>query len=378
MSDSSVNFRSVLRGYDPAQVDHHMSQLAQSAASVWQESADRSRRIDELKAANDQLQREVERHAQRAQALEEAQLEAEAPSYTGLGERISSVLTLVDNEALELRIRAEADAANSRVLAEESALAIRADAEEYARGTRGAADDEIAQILENAREQADSLVEDARQQADNVLADARQQADSLLEEADRQAMARQDADRQAMARREEAEGAYEQARARAAAAAVDFETTLAKRREASAMEFAAQVAAAEHQLAAVRMRSEQTRSDAERAQQEAASKIAQQLDQATARAETMVAEARAKADRIRETSERELAAVTQRRDSINAQLSDYRRDLAALGGVRKPNPMKPVETAADNGDAEVEPEMVAEVEAAVSGPQLTSEVDGQL
>jgi 4-hydroxy-3-methylbut-2-enyl diphosphate reductase IspH len=178
-------------------------------------------------------------------------------------------------------------------------------------------------------------------------------------------MARQDADRQAMTRREEAEALYEQARAKSAAAAVDFETTLAARREASALEFAAQVTAAEQHLAAVRLRSEQARSDSERAQQEAASKTAQQLEQAMARAQTLVAEAKTKAERIRDNSERELAEATQRRDSINAQLSNARHQLAALGGTTSTDPMRLTEPAVDQNEAaaEIEQEIMAEVQA---------------
>jgi DivIVA domain-containing protein len=378
MSDSNVIFRSVLRGYDPAQVDHHIRELAQAAASNWQEAAERTRQINELEAANDQLKAEVEGHAQRACALEKAQMEAEAPTYAGLGERIGSILTLADNEAYELRARAEADAAKSCALADENALATRQDADESARETRSVAEDEAARILEIARQQADSLLDGARQQADSLREDARGYAESLRDDADRQAMAQQDADRQAMARREEAEAVYERARAKSAAAAVDFETTLAARREASALEFAEQVTATEQQLAAVRLRSEQARADSERAQQEAASKIGQQLEQATTRAQTLVAEAKTKAERIRENSERVLAAATQRRDSINAQLSKARHDLAAFGGATRYNPIRLEEPAADQNEAateveqEVVPEVQADVQAADSGHKVST------
>jgi cell division septum initiation protein DivIVA len=339
MSETSVNFRTALRGYDTVQVDHHMTELAHSAASVWQQSAEQARQINELKAENDQLKSEVEAHTQKNRSLEGALREASEPSYAGFGERIGTVLRLVETEALELRTRAQADASNSRALAEEDALATRQDADGYAMGARSAADDQAAQIVEDARQQADSILEEARQQADSVVEDARQHADRVLEEADRQSMARQDADRLAIARREEAERAYEEARAKSAAAAVDFETTLAARREASALEFAAQVTASEQQLVAVRLRSEQARSDAEQAQQDAAAKIAQQMAQATARAHGLVSDAKAKAERLHENAERDLAAATRRRDIINAQLSSLREELASLGGPKRATPM---------------------------------------
>ena len=149
-----------------------------------------------------------------------------------------------------------------------------------------------------------------------------------------------------MARREEAEAVYERARAKSATAAVDFETTLTERRDASALEFAAEVTAAEQQLAGVRLQSEQAHVESEQAQQEAASRSAQQLDQAMIHAHTLVAEAKTKAERISGDSERELTAATQRRDSINAQLSNVRQMLAALGGVTIANPLEPAEPAA--------------------------------
>ncbi|HZL04334.1 MAG TPA: hypothetical protein VFE45_02745, partial [Coriobacteriia bacterium] len=151
---------------------------------------------------------------------------------------------------------------------------------------------------------------------------------------------------QAMARREEAEAVYERARASSAAAAIDFETTLAARRDTSALDFATQVTTAEQQLAAVRLRSEQIRHDSEQAQQVAAAESARQLEQAMAQAQTLVAEARAKAERIRENSEHELAGATERRDHINAQLSIVRRDLTALGDVTRFNPVRLAEPAA--------------------------------
>ena len=46
-----------------------------------------------------------------------------------------------------------------------------------------------------------------------------------------------------------------------------------------------------------------------------------------------MADANAKADRIRSESERELAALTNRRDSINAQLTNVREMLATLTGA---------------------------------------------
>ena len=314
MTDSNAHFRSVLRGYDPAQVDQHIHELGKATATARQEAAERTIEVTKLEAARGQLRNEVERHVQRARTLEEEQMKASAPTYATLGERIGSILTLADQEATELRTRAQADAANHHALADESALATRQDADRYATEVRSAAEAEAARFMEDAKRQADSVLDDA--------------------------------DRQAMARREEAEAVYERSRAKAATAAVDFETTLAARRDASALECAAEVTVAEEQLATVRLQSERARVESEQSQQEAASRSEQQLEQAMNHAHTLVAEAKTKAERIRGDSERELSAATQRRDSINAQLSNVRQMLAALGGAVAGNPLELAEPAA--------------------------------
>ena len=71
----------------------------------------------------------------------------------------------------------------------------------------------------------------------------------------------------------------------------------------------------------------------ERSRAEAEARIKRMLDEAEERSTTMVAEARASADRVRAESDRELAAAAQRRDSINAQLSNVRQMLATLAGT---------------------------------------------
>ena len=70
----------------------------------------------------------------------------------------------------------------------------------------------------------------------------------------------------------------------------------------------------------------------ERTRSEAEARVARMLAEAEERSTSMVAEARATADRVRAESERELAAAGQRRDSINAQLSNVRQMLTTLSG----------------------------------------------
>ena len=346
MTESNPNFRSVLRGYDPAQVDRLVHELTQAAAAARQEAGERTIQVSKLEAAQSQLKAEVEAQAQRARAVEEAQMKAAAPTYAGLGERIGSILALADKEASEMRTRAQADAANHHALADESALATRQNADDYATEARSAVDAEVARILEDAKRHADSLLDDA--------------------------------DRESMARREEAEAVYERARAKSAAAAVDFETTLAARRETSALELVAEITAAEQQLAAVQLRSEQIHNESEQAQQEAASRSAQQLEQATAHALTLVAEAKTKAERIRGDSERELTAATQRRDSINAQLANVRQMLATLGGVAMVAPLDLAEAAVEQTEAPAEVEQQQEAATDVEGGEDPAQTEDHI
>ena len=340
MTDPNAHFRSVLRGYDPAQVDQLVHELSQAATAAQQEAAERTIQVSKLEAATGQLKSEIERQVQQLRAVEDAQMKAAAPTYAGLGERIGSILSLADKEAAEMRTRAQADAANHHALADESARATRQSADAYATETRSAVDADVARILEGAKRHADSLLDDA--------------------------------DREAMTRREEAEAVYERARAKSAAAAVDFETTLAARRDASALELVAEIAAAEQQLADVQLRAEQIRSESEHAQQEAASRSGQQLEQATTHAQTLVAEAKTKAERIRSDSERELSAATQRRDSINAQLTNVRQMLSTLGGVAMIAPTEQAAAVADETEAtaDVDPQAVV---TAAQGDETTTD-----
>jgi cell division septum initiation protein DivIVA len=104
--------------------------------------------------------------------------------------------------------------------------------------------------------------------------------------------------------------------------------------------------AAEQQLAAVTQRSEQLRLEAEKLRADSDRKSKRTMDDAARRADDLIAEAKATAERIRTESERELSAATQRRDSINSQLTNVRQMLATLTGASLPDPL------ADTGPAD--------------------------
>jgi chromosome segregation ATPase len=97
--------------------------------------------------------------------------------------------------------------------------------------------------------------------------------------------------------------------------------------------FRERTALAEQQLAEAQAHIAGLRQENERANADAARATAALTAESQQKAEQIVADAVARADRIRAESERELAAATQRRDSINAQLTNVRQMLATLSGT---------------------------------------------
>ncbi len=141
---------------------------------------------------------------------------------------------------------------------------------------------------------------------------------------------------EAAAKRDEAEGVLETARATAAQAAAEFEMSLANRREHAERDLATRQEATERHLRETSDQADQLRLEAQKLRDQTERRSRQLLETAQRQAEDIVAEARAKADRARREAERELAALTHRRDSINAQLSNVRQMLATLTGAGIP------------------------------------------
>jgi cell division septum initiation protein DivIVA len=280
MTQPDHEFRVVLRGYEPAEVDRVVAALVA--------------RAEEAEARVTALEARV------AEAASVSTTPAEPPSFEHLGERVGQILALAEHEAIEMRDRAAAETEGIRKLAEQAATDVRDAADQY----------------------AEQRKRDADTEATRLLADARRAAD---EERDA-------AERDAAARRQEGEALFEQQRAGAAAAAADFETTLAERRERTAAEFRHQQSVTQAQLDDLAQQVESTRAAAQKEQESAEAQARRTIVEAEERADTIIREAKAAADRVRSDSDRELAAATQRRDSINAQLTNVRQMLATLSG----------------------------------------------
>jgi DivIVA domain-containing protein len=136
-------FRTVLRGYDPAQVDDLLRRLADDAEAA-------RRHLDELTARVRRLE------AERDRLVEERGGEpvAEA-SYDHLGDRVAQILRLAEEEAAELREHAARAAQETRAAGHDDAL-----------------------------REARALVEEAQQQATTILAEARRTAARLRAESE--------------------------------------------------------------------------------------------------------------------------------------------------------------------------------------------------
>ena len=286
MTESSAphsSFRIVRRGYEPTDVNRHVADLLKESGNHQQRIAELSAKVRELEASRSLVQDQpVEQPA----------------SFSDLGKRVGDILTLADEEASEIRSSAQGEGDAMLADARGAADRMRTDAQEYAAARRAEADEE----------------------ADALVSAAHQRADELGEEAEREAAAR----------RAEADAVYEAQQADAAQAAADFETTLASRRDAAEAEFSTQFETAQSQLVEAQAHLDRTRGDAQRIRAEAETGARRLVEDAQREAEGIVSQARTHADRIREESDRELSAATQRRDSINAQLTNVRQMLATL------------------------------------------------
>ena len=217
-------FPTVFRGYDPVQVDQHLTGLQEGLDAARQE-AEAARReaaaasVELTKArqsAEDHLVREVDDHRQRMAALEEQGRKASNPTFADLGERIGTMLGLADEERRCRCGRRQAlEADETRRAAKEEGLAswfVPRQTGTPKRSTTGPTPTWPPTCSPWAKAEADALI------------------------------VAHHAAREAAARREEAEAYYEKQRAATASQAADFERTLGERREAAAAEFNGQMA----------------------------------------------------------------------------------------------------------------------------------------
>ncbi|MHA6511231.1 DivIVA domain-containing protein [Tessaracoccus sp. Z1128] len=297
---TTQNFRTVLRGYEPAQVDAEIATLQQALDAARAELGELSVRAKEAAQERTAVEGRLVEAQKRADEASRVQQAASRPTFEELGQRVGQMLALAEEEADDIRRSAQDEAAVLLEDAARRAQAMVAEADRYAVDTRSSAEADAEARLTGAQRRADEILDHA--------------------------------DREAATRREEAEAVYEVQQARAAQAAADFEKTLAERRDAAAGDFAVAMGQREDQLRAAEENLSAAETEAKRIVSDATSQAEAVRAKAEREAEELVGEAQARAERIRRDSDRELAAVTQRRDSITSQLSNVRQMLATLGG----------------------------------------------
>lgn len=337
MTQQNPAFRTVMRGYEPGEVDKAFADLHRALDQARAESGNTAVAVTKLTSQVAQLEEQANAYRSRIAALEQEEKEAAPPSFSDLGARIGKMLKLAEDEAAEMRAKAKADADKLVADAEAAAEQARSSADRYAADVTSRTDAEATRVLEAAKRQSDEILDYA--------------------------------DREATARREEAEAVYEHQRARAAAAAADFEKTLAERRDKAAEEFAAQMAANEQAIARSLERQAAIEAEADRTLAEAKAQAEAHVRAAREEAGQHVDAARLAAEKIRRESERELQAATSRRDAITAQLTNVRQMLATLGGAAIVNPLADPEPA-DAPAEEPAAEAVAEEEPVEAGEDL--------
>ena len=281
MTDQNSTFKTVMRGYDPAEVDRRIEELSTAMTSLTQQRDGLAARVQELYDASSGG--------------------GEPPSYEHLGERVGQILSLADTEATELRERAQTEAEAHRSNVHADAAAVRDEADHYSledpeRGRgRGRADRRgrpqgRRRAPRQCRARRVGPAAGGRGGLRGAACPGRQGGRRLRDHAGRTPEAAEDEFTQKMA---ESAGP-------------------ARRRDPARR-------AHPHRCRAHPRRGEPR-----------GSRLVEEARQEAAR---IVSDAKATAERVRADSERELTAASQRRDSINAQLSNVRQMLATLTGT---------------------------------------------
>ncbi|WP_181871320.1 hypothetical protein [Sphaerisporangium album] len=206
MMHEDLGFEVVMRGYSRRQVHDHMV-----------------RTRNQIRDLEERLARAIDQAEQGRIELAEARRRlAEAPQdYDELGQRLSAILKLAEEEAKSKREAADADAAKTREEANAESERIlssaQAEAERRVHEATAAAERLLAQAgsdaeetLGTARAESEETLRNARAEADRTLKAAQLEAERLVTEAD----ARAEATRQAAS--DEAEATLKAARAEAA------------------------------------------------------------------------------------------------------------------------------------------------------------------
>jgi hypothetical protein len=274
------------RGYRPAQVDRYVAELSEARDAAWERAARLTVLANELAAEAERLREVI------------AQLAPQ--TYESLGDRAQLILMAAEEEIGCLRAAAE-------VAAQEQWEAAQAEA----RTVRDAARDEAERVREAAEAASRSVVESAQVEVDELRAASRQDAKEW---------------------RTEALAALKEMRQRTAAVLAEQEREHAERWETAGHELAERDTAMTARVAQLEEYTLAKLADAKRqyAMAEQAARLRQ--EDAQAQAAEIIAQARAREERLARETERTLREHVERREELKAHLEHVRGSLAALTG----------------------------------------------
>ncbi|MER5944808.1 cellulose-binding protein [Streptomyces sp. NPDC001904] len=275
-----------VRGYRPEQVEAFAAGLSRERDDAWERAARLTVLHKEMEAEAERLRAAVERLAPQ--------------TYATLGKRAQYLLELVEEETAAVRHAGRSDAQSVAEAAERDGGELRDAAQAHADEVRGAAEERARQ-----REAA------TRAAADEVRIAARREVKET---------------------RSEALEALREMRRRCEAVLADQAAEQAERIDALEREDARRGTAADEWEAAAVAEAEARLSEAKRALAEAEEAARHRQEDAEASGAELVAQARARAERIGRETDGVLREHTEVRDEMRAHMDHVRSSLAALTG----------------------------------------------
>lgn len=190
-------FRMVLRGADPQQVAMVMTKLHTSIETLRRTVADRTLALSRVQEEQQALHATLLTAQQRVAELERGRPAAFGADRGDVGPLITSIMTLAEEEAAQIRATAASEMAQEReraahelaseLSAQQSHLdevrVRRAELTDELSRTRAQADEENERLLDEAHKAADVMLARATAQAQDQQEAARREAEGLVEEA---------------------------------------------------------------------------------------------------------------------------------------------------------------------------------------------------
>jgi hypothetical protein len=280
MNPSTAHFDTAMRGYDRTAVDVKVAALTDERMAFERRAVELEREMTRMRTslANGES----------------------APYYITLSRKMESILREADEDSQ--RTKGEAEMAGQRE--RERAISV---AEELMARTKD----------ENDRREAET-----RATIEGMIGAARAEAERIREESTNSAAAMVGSTADVV----------EKARIKGAQIATEVETKLTAQREQFERDTVSRQETAERRLAETAQMAEQMKAEAARMTEDSQRAAKALIEAARTAATELIAETTSRAERLQQDAERELAALTHRRDSINAQLSTVRETLSSLSG----------------------------------------------